>query len=277
MARRILSAESALLPQAQPSLVGGNPRSGVYTEAPTGGRGGLFAWLQERWSHLLSLGAGDVLFDWDDRGALMQEIAFVNQARERLDEAAVRLSPAMLRIVLTVKAHLSDPAAQRAFLAQHLEWDLRRVSELCIVADRYGLLDPARRDEGRRELADYGWSGGLKLAALPTPEARREVWERACAGKGAAPYRALLEELKRYRERRLIAPPASVNDVGSRLGAVSHSIEALSAAAHNLSSPQHYRDALARVGEAQRELRRLRRALLDRLDAHEVESYAQSA
>lgn len=273
MARRILSADSALLPQAQSSLgapaANGEPRSEL--------RGGFFNWLQERWAHLLALKPADVLFDWDDRAALMAEIAFVNQTRERLDEAALKIAPSMLRIVLTVKANVADPRDQRAFIADHVDWDLRRVSELCIVADRYGLLDPDRREDGRREIARYGWSSALKLAYVADPAERREIWDRARNGRDQATYRAVLEEIRRFRDRRLIGPPATVQDVGTRLNAVVQSMEALTASTHDLSSAQRYQDALDQVARAQRELARLRRALRERMQAHETEALAESA
>ena len=270
MARRILSADSALLPQAQASL--------GASAAPRGElRGGFFNWLQERWGHLLALRPEDVLFDWEDRAALMAEIAFVNQTRERLDEAALKIAPSVLRIVLTVKANLADPRDQRAFIADHVDWDLRRVSELCIVADRYGLLDAERREEGRREIARYGWSASLKLAYVADPAERRDVWERARNGREKASYRDVLEEIRRFRDRRLIGPPATTADVGARLNALSQSMDAIVGISHDLSSPQRYQEALDQVARAQRELARLRRALQERMQAHETEALAASA
>lgn len=268
MARRILSADSALAPQAQSSLSG---------PARTDGRGGFFQWLQERWSTLLALRPEDVLFDWEDRTALMNEIAFVNETRERLDEAALKIAPSMLRIVLTVKANVDAPREQRAFLARHVDWDLRRISELCIVADSYGLLDPGRREAGSREIARYGWSCALKLAYVRDPADRAEVWERARGHKPGASYRDVLEEIKRFRERKLVGPPASLADVTSRLDTARESFEALTGTAHALDTPERCREALAQVTRAQRELARLKRALSERVQAAETEALAESA
>jgi hypothetical protein len=268
MARRILSAESALMPAAQAPL-----SAAARTEAPRG----FFSWLQERWNALLGLREDEVLFDWDDRTALMGEIAFVNQAHERLDEAVLKLAPSMLRIVLTVKANLDQPGEQRAFLAEHVSWDLRRISELCIVADSYGLLAPGRRAAGNREIARYGWSSALKLAYVREPAARQEIWERACDGSGRASYRDVLEELRRFRERKLIGPPASSADVSARLDAARYTFDALMVCAHDLSAPQRCQEALAQVSQAQRELGRLKRALQERLQAAETEALAESA
>ncbi len=268
MARRILSAESALMPPAQASL-----SPSVRTEF----RGGFFQWLQERWGTLLGLRPEEVLFDWDDRTALMSEIAFVNQARERLDEAALKLAPAMLRIVLTVKANLAEPREQRAFLAEHVDWDLRRISELCIAADSYGLLDPARRESGSRELARYGWSCALKLAYVRDPAERREVWERARGLREQPSYRDVLEEMRRFRERKLLGPPASSEDVDARLLTAQQTFAALTSGAHDLSRSEGCQAALAQVARAQRELGRLKRALQERLQAAETEALAESA
>jgi hypothetical protein len=268
MARRILSAESALLPPTQPSLA---------QPAGTELRGGLFHWLQDRWGALLRLRPEELLFDWEDRTALMSEIAFVNQTRERLDEAVLKIAPSMLRIVLTVKANLDDPHEQRAFLARHVDWDLRRISELCIVADSYGLLDAGRRGHGAEEIARYGWSSALKLAYVRDPAVRQELWEAARGEKPQASYRDVLEELRLYRDRKLIGPPASPEDVGARLLAVRESFDALTVSAHDLDRAERFREALRQVAEAQRALGRLKRALTERMQAAETEALAESA
>jgi len=268
MARRILSAESALLPPAQPSLA--HP-------ARTELRGGFFHWLQDRWGDLLTLRADEVLFDWDDRTALMGEIAFVNQTRERLDEAALKIAPSMLRIVLTVKAHLPNPRESRAFLTEHVEWDFRRISELCIVADSYGLLDPDRREHGAGEIARYGWSNALKLAYVRDPADRQDLWARARGDKLQASYRDVLEELRHLRERKLIGPPTSPADVSERLDTTRRSFEALATSTRDLSTPDSLRQALRQVTLAQRELGRLKRALTERVQAAETEALAQNA
>jgi hypothetical protein len=276
MARRILSAESALMPPAQASLA----PAGRADSRPDA-RGGFFSWLHERWSAALGLPAADVLFDWDDRTALMQEIAFVNESRERLDEAVFKLAPSMLRIVLTVKAHVEEPQAQRAFLAEHLSWDFRRISELCIVADSYGLLEPDRREAGRREIARYGWSSALKLAYVRDSAAREEIWERAGGGGalsgGRASYRDVLEELRRFRERKLIGPPASESEVHTRWQAVRERFDALAASAEAPHNADACREALTQLAHAQRELNRLKRALQERMQAAETEALAETA
>jgi len=268
MARRILSADSALAPPSQASL---------STTGRAELRGGFFQWLQERWAGMLGLRPDQVLFDWDDRTALMSEIAFVNQARERLDEAAVKLAPAMLRIVLTVKANIAGSAEQRAFLAEHVDWDLRRISELCIVADSYGLLEPAQRETGSRELARYGWSCALKLAYVRGAAERREIWDRARGMKPQASYRDVLEELRRFRERKLIGPPASSADVTARSESVRERFEALGASLRDLRRPEQLSEALTQVGQAQRELGRLKRALQERIQAADTEALAETA
>ncbi|MDH5752398.1 MAG: hypothetical protein OEZ59_08275, partial [Deltaproteobacteria bacterium] len=170
MARRILSADSALMPQGQTSL---------HSTQPPEIRKGFIQEIQSRWEQMRALSEEMVLFDWDNRSALMSEIEWVNSARERLDEAYFKVAPSMLRIVLTVKENLHDPVEQRSFLVNNLDWDLRRVSELCIVADSYGLLDQQRRRQGEEELRIYGWSNSLKLAYVRDPRDRLEIWDRA--------------------------------------------------------------------------------------------------
>ena len=81
-------------------------------------------------------------------------------------------------------------------MGDHLNLDFRRVSELCIVADSYRLLDSGQRRQGEREIATYGWSKALKLAHVRNPEDRRQVWESACGGGGSASYRAVLESIR---------------------------------------------------------------------------------
>jgi hypothetical protein len=268
MARRILSADSALMPNAQASL---------HADGFAPAHAGFFGGLQERWRGALHLHPCEVLFDWADRRALMEEIAFVNEARERIDEAALRVAPAMLRIVLTVKEYLPDPTAQRGFLARHVDWDLRRISELCIAADSYGLLEPSHRVAGEREIQRYGWSSALKLAYVRERADRIEIWERAAGGRERASYRAVLEEMRRYRERKLLAPPAPPEEVQARLGALRRQLDALAALTGDLSAPESCRAALRQVATAQRELGRLKRALRERMEAGETEALAASA
>ena len=75
MTRKILSAESILVPQAQAILPGS-----VRTEA----RSNLFQALQERWFGILA--GNGLFFDWEDRRELMAEIQFVNRAQATLDD-----------------------------------------------------------------------------------------------------------------------------------------------------------------------------------------------
>jgi len=265
MARRILSADSALAPQSQVSL---------GTAAPMEIRGGFMQELQARWQDMRSLGLDRVLFDWQERSGLMREISWVNQARERLDEAFLKVAPSMLRIVLTVKQNLPDPAEQRAFLAEHLDWDLKRVSELCITADSYGLLDPGPRKPGEEEIRQYGWSNALKLAYVRDARTRREIWDAARNGAPRASYRALLEELRRFRERKLIGPPPPARELGERLSAAKEGFDALQSLANRLGRADGMADALATVTRVQRDLNQFRKALQERLKAREVEDMA---
>ena len=281
MARRILSADSVLTPAAQPSLqkhpvghlasVRGNS---VRTETPGAG---LPAGLDSRWLAPADSATGGPLFDWADRAALFSEIEFVNRIREKLDEAALKIAPSMLRIVLTVKAHVAGPKAQRAFLAEHVDWDFRRISELCLVAERYGLLEPESRVEGEREIRAYGWSNALKLAYVPFAADRREVWDRARGGRDKASYRAVLEEIQRFRERKLVGPPAPQEAVGAQFATVRSHFESLTALAGNLSTAEECRDALREVGQALKELARFKRVLKERMDSAETEALAASA
>jgi hypothetical protein len=268
MAKRILSADSALMPTTQISLA-----PSVRTET----HGGFLARLQERWSSALSLPGGGLLFDWEDKRALMGEIEFINGAQAAVDEAAVKLAPSMLRVVLTVKSNLPTPAEQRAFLAEHMRMDFRRISELCIVADSYGLLDADCRREGERELQKYGWSNALKLAYVRDPHDRRDIWERACGGKPTASYRAVLQEIRHFRERKLIAPPAPAEEIEERLGAVRKLFSTFNGAAKHLHSREEIREALQELERVQRELGQLKRALKDQFEAAEVEDLAASA
>ena len=285
MARRILSADSVLTPAAQPSLRNEPGPSGsstaalsvkdalqtsVRTENPSGG---LVSGLESRW-HLFRPSEGKVLFDWEDRTELYTEIEFVNQVRERMDEAAVKIAPSMLRIVLTVKANVEGGKAQRAFLAEHVDWDFRRISELCIAAESYGLLDAERRTRGEQELRRYGWSNALKLAYVPDPLERGDIWDRARGGKEKASYRAVLEEIRRFRERKLVGPPSPLEEVGAHIASVRGHFDSLDTLSANLSTPDHCRLALKELSRTQRELSGLRRVLKERMDAVETEALA---
>ena len=265
MAKRILSADSALVARTQSSL--GNS---VRTET----RGDLFSRLEEHWRDALEQSADKLLYDWQDQGAMRRDIEFVNTVQTKMDEAAVRVAPTLLRIVLTVKENLDTPKAQRAFLADHLELDFRRISELCIVADSYGLLLPDYRRQGESEIARYGWSKALKLAYVREPADRAMIWDNARSGRPSASYRAVLEEIKRFRERKLIGPPMPRIEVDTRLASVkSHYLE-LSQAAERLEGTEDFRQTLRQVDAMRRELGRLKRALEDQLQDAETEALA---
>jgi hypothetical protein len=280
MARRILSADAALMPQSQVSLT--SPAAVTRAEI----RPHLFSELQLRWNGVNAPGAGDTqpggdavrLFDWDDRSALMAEIDLMNRAQAVLDEAAVKIAPCLLRIVLTVKAHLADPKEQRAFLGEHLDLDFRRISELCIVAESYGLLDPRRRESGAREIERYGWSNALKLAYVRDARDRQHLWERACAGRPRAGYRDVLEQIQLYRDRKLIAAPGAQaperKELVKRVGEAKDHVVELAALAPRLRSRMDYEHAIELLESVQKELSSLRRAFQDRLDAEEHASMA---
>lgn len=256
MARRILSADDLLVPRRQTSL-----DHSVRTEAPDW----IARELHDRWS-APTLPARQLLFDWHDQAALLAEIELVNHAQKVLDEASLKIAPSVLRIVLTVKKHIPDAGEQRAFLAEHLELDFRRISELCIVAESYGLLNPERRHEGMREILTYGWSKALKLAHVPLAPDRRHIWNQACGGRNTASYRAVLEEIRRFRERKLLEAPPRQEPLETRLGAAREHFSAFTNATHALNSREDYETALKELGQVQRELTRIKRALREELD-----------
>lgn len=295
MARRILSADAVLTPPAQSSLQGGpgpirssskqntlgntlqhaprNPeQNSVRTEKPSGG---LVSGLESRW-HLFRPSEGKVLFDWEDRSELYTEIEFVNRVRERLDEAAVKIAPSILRIVLTVKANVEGAKAQRAFLAEHVDWDFRRISELCIVAESFGLLEAERRAQGEQELRRYGWSNALKLAYVPDPRERADIWDRARGSSEKASYRAVLEEISRFRERKLLTPSLPMEKLGARIASARGHFDSLKTLSADLSTPENCRLALKELTQTQRELSGLKRALKERMDAAETEALASA-
>jgi hypothetical protein len=288
MARRILSADSALMPQSQVSLNSGMPVPVGLPIASNGMRGGdvrphLLAELQQRWTQPGGpvSDSGAPLFDWRDRGALMAEIDLVNRAQAILDEAAVKLAPSLLRIVLTVKANLPEVKAQRQFLAEHVQLDFRRISELCIVADSYGLVDPRARDAGAAEIERYGWSSALKLAYVRDPSERRAVWERACAGRPHAAYRDVLEQIQLFRERKLIAAPAPRDverrELVRRMSEAQAHVTRLAALTPRLRSPSDYRGALELLETVQKELATVRRTFQEHLEAEEPVAMAAQA
>ena len=268
MAKRILSADSALMPSVQASL-----SPSVRTEH----RGDFMKSLTEKWAAAMKVEGASLLFDWEDQRGLREEIEFVNSAQSTLDEAVVKLAPSLLRIVLTVKAHLTTPAEQRAYLAKHLRLDFRRISELCIVADSYGLLEADYRKKGEAELQNYGWSNALKLAYVRDPYERREIWERACGGKPAASYRAVLEEIRRFRERKLIAPPVPREELSNRLVHARKLFTRFASAADRLGSRDQLQKALAELEQLQKELARVRTALKDQTEVVDMEELAASA
>lgn len=268
MAKRILSAESALVTRAQTSLA-----DSVRTES----RRDFLANLQHRWEKTLSLQSREILFDWEDQATLRAEMTFINETQSKLDEAATRIAPSLLRIVLTVKSNIIDPKAQRAYLAEHLSLDFRRISELCIVADSYALLDPEFRQSGEREIAKYGWSKALKLAYVREERERLEIWERACAGNPTASYRAVLEEIRHFRERKLIAPPAQQGEIDTRMGAAREMFTNLSEAADKLNTREDYQQALQSLESVRKELGGLKKILRDRMEILDIEALAALA
>ncbi len=268
MARRILSADTALRPLAQVSL---------QNSRPAASREILWQAIQDHWSQALPAQEDHLIFDWNDRQALMAEIDFVNRSQIALDEAAVKIAPSLLRIVLTVKRHVPNPKEQRAFLADHLELDFRRISELCIVADSYGLLDNSRRRDGEREIDRYGWSKALKLAYVRDPLERQGIWERARGNKRAASYRAVLEEIRRFRERKLIASPPPQTDIASRLDSIREKITAIHAVAGQLTTREDFQEALQGLQQLSRDLSQIKRALKEQMVAAEMEELAASA
>ena len=268
MAKRILSADSALMPNVQVSLT-----PSVRTES----RGDFMKSLEAKWASAMSGEASSVLFDWQNQRDLQNEIDFINRAQTTLDEAAVKLAPSLLRVVLTVKAHLPATAEQRAYLAEHLKLDFRRISELCIVADSYGLLDGDYRRKGESEIAKYGWSSALKLAYVRDPYERREIWERACAGKPGASYRAVMEEIRRFRERKLIAAPVPREELNTRLVNARNLFTRFASAADRLDSTDALNKALGELEQLQKELARVRSALQDQTEVVEMEQMAASA
>lgn len=268
MAKRILSADAALMPNAQASL-----SPSVRTEH----KGDFMRSLSEKWSAAMQGGGASVLFDWEDQRGLRSEIEFVNGAQSTLDEAAVKLAPSLLRIVLTVKANLPTPAAQRAYLAEHLRLDFRRISELCIVADSYGLVDADYRKKGEHEISRYGWSNALKLAYVRDPYERGEIWERACGGRPNASYRAVLEEIRRFRERKLIAPPVPREELSNRLVSARQHFTRFASAADRLDSREELQNALGELERLQKELTRVKAALKDQTELVEMEALAASA
>jgi hypothetical protein len=279
MARRILSAEAALVPHTQAPLQAGKPPGNGSAASPAHGPA-LFGAIQARWLER-SLGAvSPELYDWNDQRALQEEIAFVNRAQGLLDEAAVKIAPSVLRIVLTVKANLPNVAEQRAFLAEHLSLDFRRLSELCIVADSFGLLEPELRAEGEREIQRYGWSKALKLAAVRDAAERRDIWQRACGAGETASYRAVLEEIRRFRERKQIGPAlARWKDPAWQLGPMLTSTRMafanLDRTLRHDQSREACADALNQVNRLRRDLESLKRALQERLGAMPVEEMAE--
>ena len=266
MARRILSADAALVPHAQEPL-----NVSVRTESPTS----RLTAIQARWIETPA-GPGEAgLFDWERRDELMAEIAFVNRAQEFLDEAAVKIAPSVLRIVLTVKHHIPRPAEQRAFLTEHLDLDFRRISELCIVADSYRLLDPEHRAEGEAEIVRYGWSKSIKLAHVPDPAERGDIWERACAGGAEASYRAVLEEIRRFRQRKRIGPALISWEVGPALDSVRRSFATFERLAAQPASREECSGALEELGRLRKELDQVQRALEQRIDLLPLEHMAE--
>ena len=263
MARRILSADSALMPHTQFSL----------TSVPVAAAPPILQEINQRWN-----GGATGLFDWGDRTALLAEIDLVNRAQDVLDEAAVKIAPSLLRIVMTVKQNVSDPREQRAFLGEHLRLDFRRVSELCIAADSYSLLDPRLREAGAKEIERYGWSVALKLAHVHDANDRADLWKRACAGRPKAAYRDVLAEIQRFRERKLIAAPETLEEaLPDRLGSARAVFSEFDSLARQLRGPKDYAQAVAALERLQRELKRIRRSLREAIEQEDHSHMAESA
>ncbi|MDH4120136.1 MAG: hypothetical protein OEV94_00305 [Deltaproteobacteria bacterium] len=260
MARKIQSADNLLMPQAQRSL----ESTSVRTEVPRS----VMQMISQRWSSPLPASPSQLLFDWNNREALEDEIRFVNTAQAYLEEGAVKIAPSVLRIVLTVKANLADPADQRAFLADQLEMDFRRASELCILAESYALLDPHHRMDGMREIETYGWSKALKLSAVRDPRERADIWKRAKGRDDSASYRAVLEELRRFRERKLLppAPPEPAKEgVQSLWNKTRGSLDVLNVAVTHLESKKECKSALDNLSRLQQELNQIKKAIQEKM------------
>ena len=267
MARRILSADAALVPQPQNSL-----DVSVRTETDT-----LPLSIRSRWIDRGSYRAAATIFDWEDRTQLMQEIAFVNRAQDFLDEAAIKIAPSVLRIVLTVKQNLADAPSQREFLREHLALDFRRISELCITAESYRLTDSDHAAEGEKEISRYGWSKALKLAHVRDANDRRDIWRRACGKRKTASYRAVLEEIRRFRGRKLISPAPQDWPMGDRLSAARSAFANLDGMSKKLHTRHACQDALRELGRVQKELVACKRALNERIESLTHEEMAAEA
>jgi hypothetical protein len=182
-----------------------------------------------------------------------------------------------------VKEHLTEPKAQRAFLAEHLQLDFRRISELCIVADSFRLLDPHQRGMGEREIERYGWSIALKLAYVRDPHDRADLWQRACAGRTRAAYRDVLEAIRNHRERKLIAGPKTAPDdsagemLNDRLGNAREAFTHFDALTKHLRGPKDYAAAVETLEKLQKELNRIRRTLRGQMEAVDHKELATSA
>jgi hypothetical protein len=121
-----------------------------------------------------------------------------------------------------------------------------------------------------REIERYGWSKALKLAHVRDPAERHAIWERAAQATGGASYRAVLAEIGRFRERKLIAAP----ETPPRLDHIVHDAQARFAAFSRTAAHLRTRDqvqvAIEELSDLQRDLTRLRRALRDRLQDEQV-------
>lgn len=262
MARRILSADSVLNPVPQASL-----SDSVRTES----RNSALVEINRRWDAAPQTSG---LLDWEDQSALMREIQFVNRAQAVLDEAAVKIAPSVLRIVLTVKENIAQPAAQREFLAEHLDLDFRRISELCIAADAYGLIDPHLRASGLAEIEEYGWSKALKLAHVPLLQDRREIWEQACAGGRSASYRAVLDSIRRFRDRKQIGGGVKPSHLETHLQTARERFSSFAASAQHLVSREDYQEALSELSQVQKELNSLKLSLREHMELAQWEELA---
>ncbi len=223
---------------------------------------GLFGQLEMRWNTLLQQN-NTPLFNWKNPDALMREVTFVNSVQEKMDEVVARIAPSMLRIVNTVRANLPSQKSQREWISKHLNWDFRRISELCIVASSYNLLNPHTRQQGAAEMQRYGWSSALKLAYIRTPAERGEIWRAACAGRPRASYRDVLNQINSLRNKPSLPQSASLtsDDIDMRLNNIRTNMAGLGALTEQITDPQNTKAALQRVSTLQRELQHLKKAL----------------
>ena len=84
----------------------------------------------------------------------------------------------------------------------------------------------------------------------------------------------LMEEIKRFRERKLVSLPSPLEEVGAQIASARGHFDSLGTLSADLSTPDNCRLALKELARTQRELSVLRRALKERMDAAETEALA---